>query len=213
MKAFIFTALFFLTTNVFAQSNLNLGVGVLEVNIDALPTLSFFSDTLTAKPTKRVTIVKNANNEFSLNSKVSNSWLAPEGLWLDYSIFTFRCSRKLGNWCEVYVNNANHAKFWIKLNRNLLYHNWTKYLATQATWIGKRAEYSVSVKAFPTENSKTIKMMEKDDCFVVLQVKGDWMKIQTSEVLDCSSSKFPVRSGWIRWRNNNKLLVEYGLIC
>ena len=202
-----------LISNLFAQTNVTLGVGVVTVKIEALPTLSFYIDTLSRRPAKTVSIVKDEHQEFAIRNRNMHAWLAPEGLWLDYYIFTFRCTKKVGSWCQVYVSNSDKTKYWIRLNKNLLYLNWDKYLNTQATWIGKKTEFSLQVKQFPSESSRTIKMMEKEDCFTVLEVKGDWMKIKTSEILDCSSSKHPVKSGWIKWRMDNKLLIDYGLSC
>ena len=213
MKYLLFLLFILSSSNSFAQSNLELGLGIVTVNIDALPKISFYSDTVSKIPVKSISVIKDKNQELVIKNIKQNAWLKSEGRALDYNIFIFRCTKKRGNWCEVYVNNTNRTKYWIKLNKNLSYLNWSKYLDTQTTWVGKRDEYSLEVKQSPNESSKRIKMMEKDDCFVVLEVKGDWMKVKTNDVLNCSGAKYPVKSGWIRWRKNNRLLIEYGLSC
>ena len=71
----------------------------------------------------------------------------------------------------------------------------------------------LEVKTEASEKSATIKKMEKKDCFEVLEVKGDWMKIRTNKGLECNESKRPVKLGWIRWRYKNRLMIGYALSC
>ena len=197
-----------------AQSNIELGIGIITVkNLDALPTIKFYSDTTHKIPAKQISVLKDKQEELVLKNAKLNAWLAPEGLWLDYYIFIFRCTKKRGKWCEVYVNNDRKIKYWIELHPGLQYQNWRTFLLTQSTSVVKRDEYNLEVKESPNDTSKRIKMMEKGDCFIILELKGDWIKVKTNDVLECSESRHPVKSGWIRWKKNNRLLIEYGLAC
>ena len=70
---------------------------------------------------------------------------------------------------------------------------------------------NLGIKQTDNENSKTLKKMENEDCFEVLEAKGDWLKIRTHSVLDCSTSKRSIKSGWIKWQKDNKLTIQFGL--
>jgi len=44
--------------------------------------------------------------------------------------------------------------------------------------------------------------------FKVVQIKGDWFEIKSFDEDDEINSYLKLKSGWIRWRNENNILVS-----
>ena len=72
---------------------------------------------------------------------------------------------------------------------------------------------NLDIKVEPSDKAKTIKKIETKDCFEALEIKGDWMKVRTNEKLDCNESKKPIKIGWIKWKDNNRLTINFFLTC
>ena len=203
----------FLTVNLYGQNTLQVGQGVLQADLSKQATLSFYNDTSQLKPSKKLSVVINADGNFEIkNQKEVSNWFSPEQIHLDYSIFVIRVDTVIGKWYKVVINNKQATTMWTKTNSNLKYNNWTTFFKKQVTSIQKDNE-SIDIKVEPNESSKTIKKIESADCFEVLDVKGDWLKVRTHTILECSESKKPIRSGWLKWKNKNKLTINFGLGC
>ncbi|RZJ67952.1 MAG: hypothetical protein EOO50_03765 [Flavobacterium sp.] len=196
----------------FAQKGISLGRGILEIDFRKFPTLEFHSDTL--RPAgKKIRITKNKQGDFSIQDEKQNrTWFNPEGLWLDYSIFILRVDEKIGNWYRVYVDNKKGTTLWIKAGKTGNFMSWPEFLQT-TTSVTKNKEFNLEIKSGPSDTSKTIRNLEQSDCFEVLEIKGDWLKVQPNETFDCDESEHPIKSGWIKWNIKNRLSVDYGLSC
>jgi hypothetical protein len=205
--------LFFCHLQTRAQSGvLPLGVGIVSVShLDKLPVMRFYTDTNAATPVKIISVVKDREEELIIKNAGQNKWFEPEFLKLDYYILVVRCIEHAGKWNKVLVNES--TAYWVKQNKDIIYFSWPVFLKTQTTGISKIKNVALEIKLSPSDSATRLKMMEMEDCFVVMEVKGDWMKIKTSTELECSTSKRPVKLGWIKWRRNGKLLIEYGLTC
>ena len=46
---------------------------------------------------------------------------------------------------------------------------------------------------------------------MVKSINGDWIEISTPDYCDenYTDSTAPIKSGWIKWRQGNKLLIDY----
>jgi len=66
------------------------------------------------------------------------------------------------------------------------------------------------IRTEPDEKSQEIEY-QGTDCFVVKSMKGDWIEITTPNYCDenFTDSKTPIKSGWIKWRKGNELLISY----
>jgi hypothetical protein len=203
----------FLTINSIGQNTLSVGQGILKINFSKPLTLDFFSDTTQLKSTKTISIIKGADQEFKIkNSNQVMTWFQPEALHLDYDIFILRVDTIIGKWYKVVTNTDKAIIMWTKADSFKKYFKWSTFLTKEVTNITKN-KTELEIKTEPKENSKTIKKIEKSDCFEVLDVKGDWIKIRTHTILECSDSKHPVKSGWLRWKDKNKLTIAFGLTC
>ncbi|ANE52320.1 hypothetical protein [Flavisolibacter tropicus] len=214
MKHFLSILFFLAPLLAFGQKNINLGLGVLKIDFYKKPTLYFYADTLQKTPAGTVSVIQDKQGEYLIkNSTQVASWFQPEGLWLDYSIFIIRLDTSIGKWHKVVVNNESGRTMWTKSEPIKQVVKWPAFLLKETTAIEKLTEFNLDVKLAPSDGAKTIKKMEQADCFEVLEIKGEWMRVRTNETLECNESKRPIKSGWIRWRYNNRMTIGYGLTC
>ncbi len=198
-----------LTTSLFAQKEI--GLGIISINLDEKTPLSFYSlpNDKIAKRTIEFFDDKTINSWNIKNFNKHKSWLKPELLWLDNSSLFFRYVTIKDNWIKVIVNYETGETFWIKKSKMTIIKNWEKYLIDMFG-VSRLPNEPQKIKSLPINNSKDIKY-EGQDCFQVKSVKGDWIEIFTANYCDedNSKSKTKIKSGWIKWREKNKLLIEY----
>lgn len=213
MKKRLLPIFIFLNYFSFGQKNLPVGVGIIKIDFTKLPTLSFFADTSQVNPIKTISIVKNKADEFIIkNEKQDATWFMPEQLSLGYDIFIMRVDTIIGKWYKVVVNNQKGIALWTKVEPVKKFIKWSTFLLEETTAIEKGFA-DIEIKTLPSENAKTIKKIETKDCFEVLEIKEDWMKIRTNTKLDCNESSRPIKSGWLKWRHKNRLTISYSLTC
>ena len=197
----------------FGQANLPIGQGVIKIDYTKLPTLRFFADTNQTNPTEIIVIGKDKEGEFIIkNSKQVDTWFMPEQISLEYDIFIIRVDTIIGKWYKVVTNTESAATFWTKVEPVKKFVKWSTFLFKETTAI-EIGFANLDIKIEPFETAKTIKKMETKDCFEVLEIKGDWMKIKTNTKLDCNQSNKPIKLGWIKWRDKNRLKITFGLTC
>ena len=210
MQKKVFLLLFVLPLFAVAQKNLYLGQGVVKVDITQMPQLSFFADT-SGEAKMQLNILKDSAGEIVLKSSIQSfDWLLPEQLFLNYDLFVFRVDTIIGKWMRVYTDNDKGEKYWTTKTRALTYFPWPEFFRTKVSSVSKDVLINVAVRTAANEQAPTIKNIEDADCFKVLEVKGDWLHIRSDA--NCSDSKRPVKSGWIRWRKQQRLLISYALL-
>ena len=201
--------LFLLPIVSFGQNTLPSGQGILKVELEKLPTILFYTDTLKTKSSKSISIIK--FGEFALkNERDVKTWLKPEQLYLEYDIFILRVDTIIGKWIKVYVDNEKAVKLWTRMDNYIKYFSWDNFFRTEVSNITKGTK-ELGIKESDNEGSKTIKKMEEEDCFEILDVRADWLKIRTHSILECSTSKRPIKSGWLKWQQKGKLTIKFGL--
>lgn len=189
----------------------DLGLGLVSINFDDKTTLYFYS-TPNDKELKRTIQFFNDQTINSWNIRDLDNhktWLKPEILWLDYSQFVFRCMSVQGNWLKVVVNNENGETLWIKKNNLTTLRNWENYLKGMFG-VARLPDHKQKIRSSPTDSSEEI-TYQGQDCFQVKSMKGDWIEIFTADYCDDSytDSETKIKSGWIKWRQGNNLLIEY----
>jgi hypothetical protein len=212
------TTLVFLLAPLLAsgQKNIFLGKGILDINSTGRMAFSirFYADTTSKTAIKRVDLFRGEDADMILQDyKKTMDWFKPENIWPGNSILQMRVLQVKGQWYQVMVNNHTGATLWIKASSGQTFRSWPDFLQHRVTWIGKHKDYTPAIKATPSEQSQTLKKIESTDCFEVLEVKGDWIRIRTHTQLECNESKQTIPSGWIRWRQDNHLTIDYGLSC
>jgi hypothetical protein len=186
-----------------------LGLGLVSINFDDKTTLHFYSAPNDKEPKRTVQFFIDETID-SWNIKdldKHKDWLKPEILWLDYSQFVFRCLTVQDNWLKVIVNNETEETLWLQKSDLITFSDWENYLKGM---FGVARLTDQKIRSLPNEHSAEI-MYQGRDCFQVKSMKGDWIEIFTADYCDESytDSKTKVKSGWIKWRQGSKLLIDY----
>jgi hypothetical protein len=208
MKPFLFIFLFsVLAINSFAQTEI--GSGLIEIHFDDKTVLEFYEKPFSSKPTKKIEFFNDEKiNSWNIrNLEKQKKWLNPESLWLDYHSFIFRCVARQKDWYKVIVNNENNKTLWIRKQKFTEFKTWEQFLKSI---FGIERLKKQKIRRRPSENSGEIKYKGKD-CFQVRRLKGAWIEIFSADYCDedYTDSKTPIKSGWIKWRTGNKLLINY----
>ncbi|MTI29399.1 hypothetical protein [Xanthovirga aplysinae] len=209
MRLLIINILLLISTKLCAQTDL--GIGIVSIDFDDKTILEFFKDSSQTDPIKVVEFFNDpAIKSWNIkNLQQQRNWLKPEILWLDYYAFNFRCISKNENWFEVIVNNELGQTYWIKSSESTKFKNWENYLKGMFS-VARLSEQPQKIRSAPVENAKEMDYQGRD-CFVVKSMKGDWIEITTPPYCDenYTDSKTPIKSGWIKWKVGNTLLIQY----
>jgi hypothetical protein len=209
MRLLLINILLLFSTQIRSQTEF--GIGLVSIEFDDKTVLEFYSDTIAKEPEKVVEFFDDRTiNSWNIKDlEKQKEWLNPEVLWLDYFAFTFRCLIETDNWFEIIVNDESGKTYWLRKTETTKFKNWEEYLKDMFG-IARLSSVPQKIRAEPTENSQEIKYQGMD-CFVVTSMKGDWIEITTPDYCDenFTDSKTPLKSGWIKWRQGNKLIIEY----
>lgn len=193
------------------QTDPDLGIGLVSINFNEKTVLHFFSSPIDKEPKRSIQFFNDPKiNSWNIRDlDKQKEWLKPEILWLDYSFFVFRCLEIKANWLKVMVNNENGETLWLKKSELTIIQDWENYLK-EMFGVERLPDQQQKIRSLPNETSKEI-IYQGKDCFQVKSMKGDWIEIFTAEYCDESytDSKTKIKSGWIRWRQENKLLIDY----
>lgn len=187
-----------------------LGLGIVDIDIYKTKEIKIYKNKNDKTPERIIHLIEK-NGEIAIKENDYQKWLKPESIWLDYSIFIFRYTNFQDNWIEIIVNNDSMNKMWIRKTETLSVKTWQTFLVQSTTAVEPLA--STEIKLEPSVSSMTIRSSTKEDCFEAIEIKGDWIRIKTNEKLDCNEHPSPIKSGWIKWRQNNKLTIEFFLTC
>lgn len=200
--------LFFVTTGIWAQTKL--GIGLLAIKSNESLILYFYDDTAKKEPIKTLDFFfDHSINSLSIKQPVD--WLNPEILWLDYNYFIFRCMSKTDSWYQVVTNNKTGKSYWLRKDSFKKFVTWQAYLMD----VFEIKRISPDMQLIRTKPSDLGKIIDYhgDDCFQIKTIKGDWIEIYTPDY--CSDihggDTGVLKSGWIKWRHDGELLITYHL--
>lgn len=209
MRLQLTAILFFLTIKLWGQAEL--GCGIVSINFDGKTVLNLYAAQPDTKPVKTIESFddKSINGWNIRYLDKQKEWLKPEVLWLDYSSLVFRCKTVTTDWFEIIVNNENGNSLWLKKSEFTKFSNWETYLQGMFG-VARLSDQNQKIRKQPSDSSEELKY-SGSDCFQVKSMNGDWIEIYTAEYCDDSytNSKTKIKSGWIKWRKGNKLLIEY----
>jgi len=208
MRHLATTILLFLSLT--SKGQTTLGIGLVSINFNDKTVLHFYNDPTDKEPVKTIEFFNDSNNWNIRNLNKQIEWLRPEVLWLDYSSFVFRCKSKSENWYQVIVNNDTGKSLWIKKDSFIVFSGWENFLKGMFG-IARLRDTKQKIRKSPNDTAQEINYDCKYDCFQVKSMKGDWIEIfSTDDCDDGTDTKCGIiKSGWIRWRKGNKLLIEY----
>jgi hypothetical protein len=190
-----------------SYGQVTLGTGIVKIEFDSKTVIDFYKRPTDKLHDKRIEFFDDKGSWNIKNLKTEQAWLKPEVLWLDYSQFNFRCKSTNGEWLELIVNNENGQTYWIKKNKTTMLLTWEAYLK-QMFAVDRLANHKQTIRKQPSDTADEIKY-EGRDCFQVKSLKGDWIEILTTDYCDEGKNKEKIKGGWIKWRDGDKLLIEY----
>jgi hypothetical protein len=195
------------TTTATAFAQVPLGIGIVEVEFDGKTVVDSYKTPTDKTYSKRLEFFDdksiNATNLKNLNEE--KNWLKPQSLWIDYYEFHLRCKSSNNGWLEVIVNNENGQTYWLERRGNIKFFTWEEYLKEMFA-VGRMPGEAQKIRESPVDNAGEIKY-EGIDCFKVRSLRGDWIEIFTSDYCG-ADSKMKIKSGWIKWRNGDRIIIE-----
>lgn len=212
LKSIFITILLLANFSLICKAQTSLGIGIISINFDDKPIIYFYQNPNDKKVNKIVEFF-NDQSINSLNIKnlgTQKKWLKPETLWLDYSSFNFRCKSKTKNWYQVIVNNESGQTLWIKREKFTKFLTWAVYLKSKFV-VERLPNHKQAIRKLPSKDSAKIKYVG-EDCFQIRSMKGEWIEVFTSDFCRsgyADNNKTIVKSGWLRWKNGNTLLINY----
>ncbi|MEZ0005058.1 hypothetical protein ABH942_000401 [Flavobacterium sp. 28YEA47A] len=200
-------ALFILfTLNAAAQSDL--GIGIVTIKFTGNTVLNLYTAAYDKEPKE---VIEFYQDEVTGSPDIKNietveKWLKPEGFFLDYDQLIFRCKSEERFWIEIIVNNETGESYWIRKTKSVDLDTWDGFLKN--AFMVSRNSFPQEIKTQPSDAARTIPF-EDEDCFQVKSMKGDWIQIFTAP--HCDETSNPIKSGWIRWKEGNEILIDYFL--
>lgn len=132
-------------------------------------------------------------------------WFMPVHLKLDYDLFLLKAITVSQNWIEVEVNTIDGRTAWIH-RQDLQFMSWEEFIlgavAVEVLDAGRnpiRAKGVSDASVLATVGNKNLRPVA---------VRGDWLLVTGYQ-----DEEGIIPTGWIRWREGEKLLVEYSLLC
>jgi len=189
------------------QTSNVIGLGMFSPNILKTKALYFYGNLNLEKsimdhsPTDSITFKLTENHNIDITT--APPWLAPEHLKLDYGIIYFKVISVSEDFLEVIVNTTTQQTAYIdKQAGNLKY--WPEFLLSinSVEFLNSKNQ---KVHSKPLEHSSTVN--SPYSFMRPSKVKQNWIY-----VLLVNDGFETVGKGWIKWKENGKLLIKYSLL-
>lgn len=189
------------------KTEILMGMGFFKPNFYEHPVLYFYGNPNFEKsvrehmPTDSVVFRRLEQGGFDIS--YAPPWLVPEHLKLDYDMLYFSVLSVGRDFIEVNVNRFDGRTAYVNISAGRLAY-WPEFLL------------SVNSVEFISSKEQTIRYKPLDHAGEVttdytfmrpVRIKNNWMMVY---LLDSNFKK--VDKGWIKWRENEKLLITYSLL-
>ncbi len=157
---------------------------------------------------------KNIYSDSKLTNRVQTDKIFPFFYKPDYGLYHFICLEKNDKYYKVLINDTEAA--FIPNNQNYIFKSWETILMSASV---ERIDKQNLIRNNPTESDKEI---ITNDCKYetlkvtdVIERNGEFW-ISVSFAIDCEpypKENTKRKTGWIKWRSSEKLLVRIQLLC
>ncbi|QQR88000.1 MAG: hypothetical protein IPJ76_07240 [Flavobacteriales bacterium] len=132
-------------------------------------------------------------------------WFVPAHMKLDYDLLVLRVITLSPNWVEVEVHAAEGRTVWVERTQGEV-QLWPEFMLRVAAveTLGPAAN---PIRVKPLDHAGVL-ADGANTLLAPLAVQGDWLLVRTHALADRIQP-----TGWIRWRKDGVLLVEYSLLC
>jgi hypothetical protein len=205
----------------FSIKQYSFGPGVVFFSIDTTQVIRFYENSNDERPFR---VLRFCNHQFMVGDETSGymldeiifctddttaNWLQPEEFYL---YMTMRCLEETKLAYLVCVNNQTAKSLWIKKTESRVELRSWKECFLQAYQVSRKDPEQNTIKIKPNEKSPSIQYNDMD-CFTILDVQGSWLKIETAfQCENYSDYHGETVTGWIKWNDGQKILVNYILI-
>ncbi len=183
------------------RADLPAGLGILVISPLPGATLSFHSEPGVAQQPDDyppVAEVRFGVAVPSVDILEAPARLVPEHLKMDYEIFHLRAITLTPGWVEVVGNSTTGETWWVDRTQGRFV-AWPEFLVAAAAVIPFE---DARIHARPLDDSPVLATTTQS--LQPLAVRGDWLKVSISQLAD----RMPPE-GWLRWRDDDRLLVSY----
>ena len=161
---------------------------------------------------KTVEIKWNDNNGGYVETK-NIEFIKVKDFYLEepHYILMFNCLKEINGFYEVIINVDTKETMWLKKQSTIQLKLWDDFLKSVICLSSLDAQTN-QIRVKPNDNSEVAMENVKDECFEVIEVKGDWLNIRCFVIdFDMLDEKYRDFNGWLKWRDENELLIEYYL--
>jgi hypothetical protein len=129
--------------------------------------------------------------------------IAIRAFYPDYDIVIFDANKK-ANFYQIFINGQEKK---INFSEGLKYLDWNEFIGKVYVGVTQKSPLKVS----KDKNADVVQNF-KQYYYEVIDVKGDWIKVQCWK--DCGGCPVDKKiEGWVKWRDENKLLLDLYYIC
>jgi hypothetical protein len=198
------------------------GIGVITIEPYNYFSLRFWKDKKDKMPHDELYFQRDSGrNKLSYGFSTTGldsvpAWFRPETFLITDTEkrIEMRCIWKDEKWCQVVVNNKTGELKWLELGVDVIFLDWGSFYARKGTIqipAGKTFLYEESNAKSNKSKIRTTALPGQTMLIRALKTNGDWMYIEIIE-RDADMKEVNRQKGWIRWRDQEKPLIEYRAI-
>lgn len=186
--------------------NENMGVGMFAPTLWDTPSFYFYSvsnwdkSILDYSPSDSIVFKSREGGGVVIES--APPWLFPEHLKLDYDLFLFKAVSVSTDFVEVEVNKATGLTSFVDRRAGQLKY-WPDFLlSVNSVELLEPQTQKIHLKPLKHSSSVTIEY----SFLKPVRIKGSWMSVKL-----LNEDFAPVGTGWIVWKNGERLLIKYSI--
>lgn len=126
----------------------------------------------------------------------------------DYFVLALKCVGQDAKRFQVVVNESTRlTKFIRRQDESFKFQTWEKHIL-ELFAVGFDATHN-PLRARPGGNVSTVPSPPNQVTFHPLQIRGNWLKVSWNVSEERKGRDKKVEYGWVRWKQNNQLLIEF----
>ena len=178
-------------------------LGFFSPDIDPGGVLHFIQNPISGEPAVCYdSIAFTSNHRGQSDIGYAPPWLVPEHLKLDYDVLYFQLLSVGRDFAELEVNKHTGQTAFVPREEGAIYY-WPEFLlSVHSVEFEEGAEQKVYIKPLAHASLATTQFTFMRP----IRIRDNWMQVELQD-----ENYSAVGTGWIKWQNNGKILVEYSL--
>lgn len=190
------------------------GIGMMVLSYDSTFVLNLYASPHENDLALNIRIGKDTSDDnraltFKLTEE-QRAWMHPETFWDEEQLLHFVTLEAHQGWFKIIVDKQSGKTMWVLQCPQLTYFSWKNYLPN-TTGIERKniATNPIYKNIFPYKKALHFKEQEG---LKIIKVRGKWAKIGFSTELSPHLNQYTILpKGWIKWRDEEDLLIRYFL--